>query len=215
MATAKNSSKHGDKANTLQVVCSEADSGKVLAQTALRPTVQAAITLQQWSKKFGELDLSHLVEELRTQATFANDGKLARGEAMLMTQAHTLDAIFNELARRAALNMGEYLNACETYLRLALKAQSQCRATLETLALMKNPPPTTFVRQANIANNQQVNNGTPVAAEASRARETEIQPNKLLERVDGERLDSGASATAVGTDPQLATVGTINGAAYT
>jgi hypothetical protein len=34
---------------------------------------------------------------------------------------------------------------------LALKAQSQCRATLETLAAIKNPQPVAFVRQANIA----------------------------------------------------------------
>ena len=34
-------------------------------------------------------------------------------------------------------------------MRLALKAQSQARATAETLALMKNPMP--YIRQANIA----------------------------------------------------------------
>jgi hypothetical protein len=36
-----------------------------------------------------------------------------------------------------------------TYLRLGLKAQSQCRATLETLAAIKNPRPVAFVQQAN------------------------------------------------------------------
>jgi len=56
-----------------------------------------------------------------------------------MAQAHTLDAIFGSCARRAALNMGTYLNTAETYLRLGLKAQSQCRTTLETLANIKNP----------------------------------------------------------------------------
>lgn len=47
--------------------------------------------------------------------------------------------------------MGEYLNATDTYLRLALKAQAQCRATLQTLAEIKNPRPVAFVKQANIA----------------------------------------------------------------
>jgi hypothetical protein len=76
-------------------------------------------------------------------------------------------------------------------MRLALKAQSQCRATLETLSVVKNPPSVAFVRQANIANGpQQVNNGPPSAADASRARETEIQPNKLLERRQNELLDT-------------------------
>src|SRR5690606_26950893 len=46
------------------------------------------------------------------------------------------------------------------YMRLALKAQSQCRTTLETLAAIKNPP-VVFAKQANIAHGpQQVNNGS-------------------------------------------------------
>jgi hypothetical protein len=187
-----------------------------LAQAALRPSVQAAITVHQWSRKFGDLDLAKLIEELRVQASFANEGKLARGEAMLMIQAHTLDAIFNELARRAALNMGEYLNACETYLRLALKAQSQCRATLETLAAMKNPPASVaFVRQANIAHGaQQVNNAVPAATEITRARESEMAPNKLLEVTDGKRLDLGASSAAGLADPSMETLGASDGTAH-
>ena len=53
----------------------------------------------------------------------------------------------------------EYLPAAETYLRLALKAQAQCRATVEALAEIKNPRPVAFVKQANIAQGpQQVNN---------------------------------------------------------
>lgn len=41
------------------------------------------------------------------------------------------------------------------------KCSTQCRATLETLAEIKNPRPVVFVRQANIANGpQQVNNGS-------------------------------------------------------
>jgi hypothetical protein len=38
----------------------------------------------------------------------------------------------------------------EAHARLALKAQSQCRATIETLAAIKNPP-VVVARQANIA----------------------------------------------------------------
>ncbi|MBT2323137.1 hypothetical protein J7E62_12355 [Variovorax paradoxus] len=71
-----------------------------------------------------------------------------------------MNALYTELARRASLNMGEYLAA--TYLRLAMKAQSQCRSTIEALAEMKNPP-VVFARQANISNGpQQVSNGTPI-----------------------------------------------------
>lgn len=124
---------------------------------------------------------------------------------MLITQAHTLDAIFNELARRSALNMGEYINAAERYMRLALKAQSQCRATLETLSAIKNPP-VVFAKQANIANGpQQVNNGQPAPA----CEKTVIEQNELLEHQHEQRLDTGKTSAAIGADKELETVGTI------
>lgn len=54
----------------------------------------------------------------------------------------------------------EYLKQFQAYLGLALKAQAQCRATLEALAEIKNPRPMAFVKQANISGGpQQVNNG--------------------------------------------------------
>ena len=58
---------------------------------------------------------------------------------MLTAQAHTLDAMFAEFARRASINMAEYLNASESYGRLALKAQANCRATLEALMKLHQP----------------------------------------------------------------------------
>lgn len=200
------SGKQDSQSDALEVKAAPGDDKKaVLAKTALRPSVRAAITAQAYSKQFGELALGALVDELSAQSVAASNGDLRRAEAMLVAQAHTLEAIFHELVRRAGLNMGEYLNAAETYMRLALKAQSQCRATLETLAAIKNPAPVTFVRQANVAHGpQQVNNAPP--AEPSRARESENQPDELLEQQHGERLDGGAARTAIGADTSLDTV---------
>ena len=42
--------------------------------------------------------------------------------------------------------MGTYLATTESYLRLALKAQAQSRATVKALAEMKNPHPVSFVK---------------------------------------------------------------------
>jgi hypothetical protein len=97
-------------------------------------------------------------------------------------------------------------------MRLSLKAQSQCRSTLEALAEIKNPKPVAFVQQANIAHGpQQVNNGTaPPPADPSRAGESEKPPNKLLESQNGERLDTGAAGAAGGADSRLEAVGTGN-----
>lgn len=211
---AKNKPVASKPSNTLNVdAVADVDCAALIAQTVLRPSVQAAATLQQFKLITGDVELGALVEELQDQAKLASSGDLERAEAMLVTQAHTLDAIFHNLARRAALNAGEYLGACETYMRLALKAQSQCRATLETLAVMKNPAPVAFVRQANIAHGpQQVNNAPSPAPESSRARESENQPNKLLEQ-RSDWMDTGATQATISTDSALEPVGEVHRAA--
>lgn len=180
------------------------DEAATKARMVTSPTVLGAVTTQAFSNVFGETDLQSLVRELGRQVGKVQENDLSRAESLLLTQAHTLDAIFNELARRAALNMGEYINAMDRYLRLALKAQSQCRATLETLATIKNPP-VIYAKQANIANGpQQVNNGTVPAHVGG---ETSIEPNKLLEHQHEQRLDIGTQGAAIGADTAMATVG--------
>lgn len=182
-----------------------------LARSVTAPTVRGAVTIEAFSKAYGETDLGALMDVLRAQNEKVQGGDMKRAESLLMTQAHTLDAIFNELARRAAVNMGDYLNATERYMRLALKAQSQCRATLEALAAIKNPP-VIYARQANIANGpQQINNG-PLPAHAGG--ENTIDQNKLLEANYGQRLDTGTPGTAIGADPGVATLAEIDRAAH-
>lgn len=58
---------------------------------------------------------------------------------LLAAQAVTLDTMFTELARRSAVNMGNHIEAMDRYMRLALKAQTNCRATLEALAKLHQP----------------------------------------------------------------------------
>src|SRR5262249_40521843 len=149
------------------------------------------------------LDLTTLTAELTDQCSRASRGDLTRGEALLVSQAHTLDAVYNKLLLRAMANTDAgYISAAETYMRLALKAQSECRATVETLAALRNPPGIAFVRQANIANGpQQVNNAPPAVAEPSRARESENPPNKLLEQHPNEWMDTRAPQPTVRGDP--------------
>ena len=185
------------------------DRATLMAQIVLYPTAQAAVTLSKYNEECGALSLNELVKQLGEQVQRVKGGRLERSEEMLTAQAHTLDAIFHVLARRAVLNMGECMGACETYLKLALRAQSQCRSSWEAIAAIKNPPLAGYVKQANIAHgHQQVNNAS--ASDASRARETENPPNQVLEQHDGERLDPRAPQAAGATDSDLETVGTLN-----
>lgn len=131
-----------------------------IARTVLRPTLQAALTSNRLLRSSGivgdGLNLQALIDALGEQVKLVTDGDLNRGEGMLASQAHTLDAIFNHLARKAM--SAEYLNQFEAYLKLGLRAQAQCRATWEAISEIQNPRVAGYVKQANIAHNQQVNN---------------------------------------------------------
>ena len=179
------------------------------AALCLRPTVQAGATVRAYGKgKDGSgPHTDALIAELQAQVEAVASGDMRRPEAILVAQAQALDAIFGNLARRAALNFGEYLNAGETYLRLALKAQAQCARTLEVLGNLKNPASIAFVRQANIGNAVQVNNGLPSHAQER----IPNQSNELLGAGDGERLERGAQIAASGANLLLAAVDPING----
>jgi hypothetical protein len=76
---------------------------ETMAHTSLLPAVQAALTLMEYNKAFGEMSINTLVDDLGRQCELARNGDLRRTEALLTAQAHTLDTIFNNLARRAPL----------------------------------------------------------------------------------------------------------------
>jgi hypothetical protein len=183
------------------------------ARTVLMPSVQSAITVQAYYKsRFPYITLDALIKALSEEAEAANKGDFTRPEAMLSTQAHTLDTLFNDLAQRAS--SAEYLNQFETYLKLALKVQSQCRSTLEALAEIKNPASVSFVKQDNIAHgHQQVNNGRTTTSEPSRAggKEENAERTKQVTYDEQPTLDPGAPGAASRTDPAMATVGALHG----
>lgn len=159
--TSKPKKQRRDK-QELEAVFAEApdpQKARAMAKLALRPSVNAAAVLETYATTtLGDQDIGAIVAELSAGAEDLSGGNMKRAEAMLYSQAHALQAIFMNLSRRAASQ--EYLKQWEAYMRMALKAQNQCRMTLETLATIKNPP-VVIARQANINNGgqQQVNNG--------------------------------------------------------
>ena len=144
-------------ANTLNITGDGSKSReRLVAEALLSPVTANALTARCFAEGgMGKMDFTEMVAVMTSQAVKVKSGDLSAVETTLTAQATALNTIFAELSRRAALNMGEYLPAMETYLRLALKAQAQCRATLQTLAEIKNPRPVAFVKQANIANGPQ------------------------------------------------------------
>jgi hypothetical protein len=155
------------------------DFGAALNARAIsQPEARAALTIQRYEGD--RLTVNALMEELQMQIADVEEGNLRRPEAMLVAQAHTLDAMFCNLARRSQTNvLAGQLDAAERFLRLALRAQSQAVRTIEVLSELKNPRPVAYVRQANISNGpQQVNNGIPDTAPAQGNKN---EQNKLLD----------------------------------
>ena len=167
------------------------------------PAIQGAVGAASWGQYAGNADLGALTRELRDRARAVSGGDLRYVEAMLLSQAATLGTIFVSLARRAASQ--EYLEQFRTSLSLALKAQAQCRATLETLAQIKNPP-IVYARQANVTTGpQQVNNGNP-----SRTREIETEQTQQSGGTHELLPDARASGIASGANPSLEALGEIH-----
>lgn len=119
-----------------------------------------------------DLTLAEMYAANHERAGEVIDGDLSGLERRLAVQAASLDMLFNQLASRSVLNMGQHLDAAEKYMKLALKAQAQCRTTVEAIHLMHNP--TQIIRQTNIAQGHQqvVNSGS--------AGKLETEQNKLL-----------------------------------
>ena len=163
MAT-KTTPKKAPAATPAKAVTPVADKPKLAGphQVALSSNILNAAGIMSWSKFAGttEDDLQGIADGLGEQTVKVQDGDMRPIEGMLYRQAKTLETMFTSLARRAANNDG--LKQFQVNLTLALKAQSQCRSTLEALAEIKNPRPVSFVKQANISNGpQQVNMTLP------------------------------------------------------
>ena len=187
----------------------------LIADMATGGILNSAGLVTEFSKGYlGDVSLTDCAEALKAKAKAVHGGDLKNIETLLTTQALALDSIFSSMAMRAKLNMGEYMNAAEKYMRLALKAQGQCRATLETLAAIKNPQP--YI-QNNKAQYQQVNNGiAPSEGNNPTGTRTHAHAGKNPENTNGlledktheqEWLDTGTPETASGNDKELETVG--------
>lgn len=202
---------NGDEAKSrnLRIVT---EDGKPLEKQLAELTTQGVVPMASVLTLYGQdtfsdpPSITDAYLELERLSAASAAGDLEHVERLLSAQMLALNAIFAGLAHRSKKNSQHgYMQAAETYLRLALKAQAQCRQTAEALFEMKNPRPVAFVQQANIAHGpQQVNNG-PRARE-----ENKTPPTELLEQKHGQWLDTGAQNQAGRADPHMAPVGAIH-----
>lgn len=167
-------------------------------------TMSAVLTESFTNTLLPETGIAEVASALSDKITTIQGGDMQSIEAMLVGQAQALQTIFVTLGRMATskTQLAQYT----AFMNLALKAQSQSRATIQALVELKYPKQATFVKQANIAHgHQQVNNViTP-----THARENQNQPNELLEANNGNQtMDTGTAQTTITKDKAMATVAT-------
>ena len=129
-------------------------------------------------------------------------GNLEDLEAILVNQVYVLNSLFNELVMQGKSCLAEPAvvrslpNHPKTMLNTALKAQNQCRASVQTIFELKNPKKTTFIK--NQLNSVQM--------------EVEEIKEQLEDNEHGSKtLDGGAEATAIPVNSEMAALEIVNG----
>lgn len=131
-------------------------------------------------------------------------GDLSSIEEILFTQSYALNVMFASMVARS--NRQEYIANSQALMSLALKAQNQSRATLQTLIQLKQPSQTSFIKQqTNVAGgHQQINNGISFPENLTN------KPNELLETQDGKWLDTGAQGQNALANSSLEALGKVH-----
>lgn len=193
----------------------EMTHSQLMTRVTLKPEYNAAVTALQFSadSREGGAGLFDMCAYLAEESERVQNGDLGRMESMLVSQAHTLDVMFATLAKKAATQMDAgYPKAADIYLRLAMKSQAQCRTTIEALTEIKYPKAPTFVKQQNVGQNVQVNNGVPNNATSTpahaRTEEKDVTPpNKLLSEASNATLDTRGTGSTGGINQNMEAVG--------
>jgi hypothetical protein len=172
-----------------------------VAAKLTQPEVQASLTIQ---KLHPVNDVNALTKILSQQTADVIGGDMSRAESMLLSQAHTLDALFNSLVLKGLdqTHMPNY----QAFMALAFRAQGQCKATLQALSDIKNPS-VIYAKQANVSGgHQQINNN--VVASSSRKQSSKQKSSELLEHTHGERVDSRKTIEAIPVNSRLEALAT-------
>lgn len=127
-----------------------------MARAFTKPSVRSALTIGYFTTKGCEIEVGALVKQLKA---LCNDDNFNTDE-MLKAQAHTLDAIFNNLAMNATHNFNN-LPVFEALFNAAMKAQNQCGKTLQV------------IQQNKLLNGAKANDG--------------VDTSKTIEAIEGDK----------------------------
>lgn len=180
---------------------------RAIADTVLDGVTGAATAAHRFAdvQVAGGLSLRDTVESLRAIAAADRTDAVADVEKVMRAQVATLSVMFTELTKRAACHLDGSPQMLDAYLRLAFRAQDQCRRTAETLATIGNPAAVVIAK--NINNGSQVNIG---ALHQATLHAHDNDPSRRGNAIAIEQLDTGTAGTPVGSDPRLEAMDSVN-----
>jgi hypothetical protein len=115
-----------------------------------------------------ELNAQHITQNSKSDVQSATESTLSSRSnntefavGILTAQAAKLNNLFEFFLNTGAELYTIGSNPTPVY-KLALKAQSQCRAALATISFIENPQTVSFIKQQNIGYQQQINNDPPL-----------------------------------------------------
>jgi hypothetical protein len=147
-------------------------------------------------------DFPDILKALNRSAAKVIDGDDKMIQEFLFMQLEVTNQLFNRLAGMMFSEGNRDLENFKTIGDLAAKFQNMSRRTAATLVDIKRPRQKTYIRQANVANHQQVNNST----------NDKLSENEVSGGSHVETLDAGAETAAIGADTHLEAMGECNGA---
>ncbi len=155
----------------------------------------------------GNLDTSTVIDRLSKSVDRVLDGNLNEIEAMLITQAKSLEYMFYDAITKLPNASMEH---AEVFANIALRAQSGCRKTLMSLAELKHPRrTTTIIKQQNNAINQQVNNGVKSVSQSHK--NNKKFANELNAKASYEtKMDTGPAVTTSSPNTPAEALGSLN-----
>lgn len=188
----------------------EKDDDEIPAKIALYPERVAINAVKDY--KFSSTNRAHistpnLLAEILKEGKAIENGDLKQIERYLYSQAIALHSVFDRMLAQAGDT--DFTPHLELFMTLALKAQTQCRKTLATLAQLKSPDQTTFIKQniqqQNNAVNQQINNNGTEAT-----KKNQNPANELLEAPNEKQLDSREADSPIPINQKVAAMEPVN-----
>lgn len=178
-------------------------------KAVLTPQWVAAAGLQAMSTHFDEFSAVDLCMELSLSSSrFEKEGEKQLKD-ILLSQTQILNAMFNKMLYQSQLE--DDPKYYDITMSLALKAQKQCRTTIESLNRLINPPPQPVFNQTNIDSTSVSQYSYKFNFMGDGTCEKKNVKNQLLEASNGKRMDPRTTSKAISYDSQMATLGAFYG----